>query len=32
MANCEAITAIDSGRSGRMPLRRLTSAMTGSTE
>ena len=32
MANCEAITAIDSGRSGRMPLRRLTSAITGSTE
>ena len=32
MENCEAMTAIDSGRSGRMPLRRATSAITGSTE
>ena len=32
MANCDAMTAIVSGREGRMPLRWLTSAITGKTE
>ena len=32
MACCDAMTAMDMGRSGRTPVSRATSAITGSTE